>query len=282
MDLVSIVTPALDAARFIPQTLAGVRAQTYPDVEHVVVDGGSRDGTAALAEAAGARVIVVPGLGQAAAVNRGVAEARGEVVMILNADDLLYPHAAASLAGALAREPHAVAAYGDAVHVGEQGETIAAYPTLAFDPDAFLESCYICQPASAVRRSAFVAAGGMDERLELALDYDFWIRLARRGRFTRVGEVLAASRMHRDNKSLARRGGVYREVARVLRAHYGYVPYTWSFAYASWLLQRTDGFFEPRRASRAAVLGALALGLWLNPRRPLRTVRDWYGHRARR
>jgi hypothetical protein len=58
------------------------------------------------------------------------------------------------------------------------------------------------------------------------------------------------------------------------------VPYSWSLAYASWLLQRKDGFFAQPRPSRATVLGALALGLWLNPAQPLRYLHDWYGHRA--
>jgi GT2 family glycosyltransferase len=258
-----------------------VRAQTYPAVEHVVVDGGSRDATAALVSAAGsARLVLAPGLGQAAAVNRGVAEARGEIVVILNADDVLYPQAVARLVEALERDPEAVAAYGEAVHAGESDDVIEPYPTQPFDPASFLESCYICQPASAVRRAAFEAIGGMDARLDLALDYDFWIRLARYGRFVQIGDVVAVSRMHAANKTLRRRGDVYREVVRVLRAHYGYVPYSWSYAYASWLMQRTDGFFEPRTASPAAVLGSLALGLWLNPRHLARYLRDWYAHRS--
>jgi GT2 family glycosyltransferase len=228
----------------------------------------------------GARLLTVPGLRQADAVNRGVAETSGEIVVVLNADDVLEPGGVAALVAALADDPHAVAAYGEAVHIAADDTVIARYPTQPFDPLALRERCYICQPAAAVRRAAFDAIGGMDPRLDVAMDYDFWIRLARYGRFRTVGALVAGSRMHRDNKTLARRGEMYRECAGILRRHYGYVPYGWAYAYASWLLRRDDQFFEPPRPSRTAVLLSLGLGLTLNPGHPLRYVADWYDHRA--
>lgn len=263
------------------ETLESVRAQTHSDVEHIVVDGGSRDTTLAiLASFPGVRTVSAASLGQSAAVNRGVAEAHGEIIVILNADDTLEPGAIAALARALNDAPDAVAAYGDALLIDERGEVIGPYPTLPFDPDALLERCYICHPASAVRRSAFLRIGGMDARLDVALDYDFWIRLARTGDFVRIGEILAASRMHRRNKTLARRGDLYREVVRVLRAQFGYVPYSWIYGYANWLLDRGDQFFISPRRRKTSVALALALGLGLNMRHPRRFVRDWYGHRG--
>jgi glycosyltransferase involved in cell wall biosynthesis len=275
------VTPALNAGRFIARTLDSVRAQRYPHIEHIVVDGGSVDETPDLVTAAGsARLLVVPGLRQAEAVNRGVAESRGEALVVLNADDILYADGVTLLVAALTANHDVAAAYGDAVHVDENERVLSRYPTRAFDRDALLESCYICQPASAIRRTAFEAEGGMNTRLEVALDYDLWIRLARRHTFQKVEGVVAASRMHRENKTLARRGEVFREALQVLRAHYGYVPYSWSYAYASWLLHRKDGFFEPPPQSRAAVVASLGLGLWLNRTRPRRYFDDWYGHRS--
>ena len=228
----------------------------------------------------GARLIVAPGLRQAAAVNRGAAEARGDALVILNADDVLYPHGVAALVAGLERDPNAAAVYGEAVHIGTDDAVIDRYPTRSFDRDALRESCFICQPASAVRRTAFDAVGGLDPRFDLAMDYDFWIRLAQRERFAKIDDVVAGSRMHRDNKTLARRGEVHREVVRILREHYGYVPYPWAYAYAAWLLHRNDQYFEPPRATRGAVLFALCLGLALNLRHPLRYAGDWYAHRA--
>jgi glycosyltransferase involved in cell wall biosynthesis len=225
-------------------------------------------------------LIEAPGLGQSASVNRGVAETGGDVVLVLNADDVLYHDGVAALVAGFERRPDAVAVYGEAAHIAEDGTVMDRYPTQPFDRDALRESCYICQPAAAVRRAAFDAIGGMDVRLDYAMDYDFWIRLAKHGDFAKVDELVAGSRMHRDNKTIAHRGAVHREVVRILRKHYRYVSYGWAYAYASWLLDRKDQYFDPPRPARRAVLFSLLLGLLLNPRRPLRYVGDWYAHRA--
>lgn len=245
-----------------------------------MVDGGSRDGTDAVVRASHARLVVAPGLGQAAAVNRGVAESRGEIVLVLNADDVLYPGGVAALVDALARAPDALAAYGEAVHIAEDDGVIERYPTQSFDREALRESCFICQPAAAVRRTAWTAVGGMNPRLDLAMDYDFWIRLAQRGALVKSDDLVAGSRMHRGNKTLARRGEVHREVLAILRTHYGYAPYAWVYAYASWLLDKNDQFFDAARFKRTAVLFSLGLGIRLNLRHPLRYIGDWYAHRA--
>jgi GT2 family glycosyltransferase len=245
-----------------------------------VVDGGSVDATRAIAARYDCRVIDAPGLGQAAAINLGVREAHGETIIVLNGDDVLEPNAATLLLEALDRHVEAVAAYGNALHIDAKGSALGPYPTIPFDRSALLEACFICQPASAFRRSAFLRIGGMDERLDVALDYDLWIRLAAIGTFTQVDAVLAGSRMHGRNKTLSRRQDVYREVIAILRRHFGYVPYTWSYAYANWLLERRDQFFAPAAWPRASMLLSLVVGAWLNPRQVARYAKDWYQHRG--
>jgi glycosyltransferase involved in cell wall biosynthesis len=234
----------------------------------------------ALAIRSGARVIQIPGMRQASAINRGVQEARGEFVIVLNADDVLYPGAASRLAQALTTDTELAAVYGDAVHVAADGSFISTYPTQAFSSAALNESCIICHPAAAVRRSAFLQIGGLDERLDVVMDYDFWIRLSRAHRMDKIDGVLAASRMHRNNKTLSRRGDGFREVRRTLLAHFGYIPYTWAFAYTMWLMGDADPFFAPARPTRAAVAASLAIGILLNWRHPARYAADWYSHRA--
>lgn len=95
---VSIVTPVLDGSAYLEETIGSIRRQTFTDFEHIIVDGGSRDGSIEIAEKAAAeddrvRVVVKPGLGQYAAVAYGFEEARGHVLGWLNADDLYLPWA---------------------------------------------------------------------------------------------------------------------------------------------------------------------------------------------
>jgi hypothetical protein len=81
--------------------------------------------------------------------------------------------------------------------------------------------------------------------------------------------------MHRENKTLGSRGAHYREVIEVLKRHYGRVPMRWLAAYAAHLVDGVDQFYEPSHFGRRARVLALGLGLWHQPTRPLRTLREW-------
>ncbi len=170
--------------------------------------------------------------------------------------------------------------YGNAYHVNAGGRTVAPYPTQDFDRAALARSCYICQPAAFVRREAFERAGAVNPSLHYVLDYDLWLRLAAIGPFVRIEPFLARSRVHAGSKSVSNRKAFYREVFSMLRSHYGYVPYEWVQGYASSLIEPGDQFFtEPRHTFAASGL-ALALGSWINRRRPGVFFRDWLAHRS--
>ena len=278
---ISIVTPVLNGARFLPRAIESVLAQAYPHLEYIVVDGGSRDGTLEVARSYGERVrtIVLDGANQAQALNAGFAVAGGEVFAFLNADDAYLPGAVEAALAALEAKPRAPFVYGEADHVDEAGAILGAYPVQAFDASALARRCIVCQPAAFFRAAAFRAAGGFDSGLNYALDYDLWIRLARAGDPWKFDAKVAQSRMHAANKTLSRRRAAYAETMRVLRRHYGYVPYAWGVAYSAHVLDRRDHFFQESRANRLNVLSSLALGLVINRHR-VRYLRDWVAHRG--
>ncbi len=280
--LVSIVTPVLNGERFIAQTIESVLGQDYPNLEYVIVDGGSTDRTLEIAERFADRLTLVRGRdsGQAEALNRGFALASGQILGWLNADDLYLPGAVAAAVRVFAEESLAGVVYGQADHIDDAGKTIDAYPVEAFDAALLARRCFICQPASFVRRSAFAAAGGLDPRLHYALDYDLWIRLSRRSRFVQIERRLAQSRMHATNKTLSSRGAAYQETMDVLHRNFGYIPYEWVYGYTSFLLDGKDQYFEPAPRTPLKVLLSLALGIVRNPQHPLRFVRDWASHRG--
>jgi glycosyltransferase involved in cell wall biosynthesis len=281
--LVSIVTPVLNGARFIRTTIESVLAQTYAPIEYVIADGGSHDGTLEIAGEYGERVRVLSGPddGQGDAIRKGLAVTHGDFIAYLNADDTLLPGAIDTFVAELSTHPEAAMVYGDALHVDENGSTIARYPTRPFDAGALARECFIAQPATLLRRSAYDAAGGIDVLLQFAMDYDLWLRLAERYPVCYVPEVLATSRMYRANKTLRSRSALYREIFAVVRRRRGYVPYEWWAGYASQLLApSSDQFFERPRATRLTAPLALWIGLGTNPDRPLTVVRDWRRHRG--
>ena len=272
---VGIVTPTLNAARFLGTAVDSVLAQTYPHIDYVVMDGGSTDGTAELLAGYGDRVrwISAPDAGQADAIERGWRLVRGDVVAFLNADDAYLPDAVAAAVEALERGVGL--AYGEGELVDEEGRPVGRYPTADPTEETLARECPICQPTAFVSREALERAGGLDKRLHFAFDYDLWIRLSRVARARRLRRQLAVVRMRRDNKTLGSRASAYRESLGVAKRHFGYAPLSWIEPYAMNLADGSDGFFVPHRRTRASYVAALALGLRHNPRQARRFWREW-------
>jgi len=275
------VTPTLDAAQFLRAALESVADQEVEAVEHLVIDGGSSDATREIARDFGAhvRLISEPALRQAAAVNRGIREARGDYVLVLNADDVLYPGALAALRNAIQADPPPDVVYADAAFIDAGGRHISRYPTQSYDPKGFEAGCFIPHAAALVRREALLAVGGVDERLDFAFDFDLWSRLAPNHRFRKVDAEVAGVRMHPAAKTLMHRGPAYREAIATFRRHFKYVPYPWVFGYANYLIDRQDQFFAPVGHRRTSVLLALPLGWVLNFPRVARYTREWLAAR---
>jgi len=276
--LVSIVTPSFNAAEFLPETIRSVLAQDYPRIEYLVMDGGSTDGTVALLESFGGRLqfVSAPDNGAADAINRGFRKAQGEILAWIGADDLYLPGAVSAAVAALLEDPSAAAVYGEGYWIGEAGQTLGRYPTVApYQAAMFRRECPICQPACFLRREAVEAVGGLDGSLQSAFDYDLWIRLSRRYPFRAIPQYLAQSRMHGRNKSLGQKQRMFEECIQLLRRHYGYVPVPWVYGYIAFLKDHTDQFFTPLRLSPAAYLRSLVVGSRYNARHLLRYWKEW-------
>ena len=206
MTLVSIVTPSLDQARYLREAIESVEAQTHPQIEHVVVDGGSTDGTLdILREHERVRWVSEPDRGQSDALNKGFALARGEVLGWLNADDAYLPGAVAEALAAL-ESTGAGLVYADVTRVDDDGvnpRRIRSRPTF----DLWTEvntGCGIYSPAVFFTREALEAAGPIDESLHLTMDYDLWLRIGKRFPVRHVDAVWGIQRLHGAAKTSTR------------------------------------------------------------------------------
>jgi len=281
LPLVTVVTPCLNMGGFIARTLESVLSQDYPNLEYIVVDGGSTDGTIDVIRAFQEKyphrlhLISEADGGTAEALQKGLQLAAGGVFAYLNADDTYFPGAIRTAVHWLNERPAAAAVYGNAYWIDAKGNRIANYPTETFDRETLREHCYICQPACFIRTAVLREAGGFDTRFEVAFDYELWLRLSRQHTFHRIDALLANSRMHKANKTFQQRTTGFEEANRALREHYGYVPFRWAHSYASFLLDHRDQFFEPLRPSFTKFLFSLLIGTLLNWRSPLRFWREW-------
>ena len=270
LPLVSIVTPTFNMARFLPETIESVLSQDYPRIEYTVIDAGSTDGTIDILRGYGDRLqwISEPDKGQADAVNKGFARSQGEIFTFLNADDLYYPGAVSAAVEAFREHADCAVVYGDANYTREDGSVISPYPVQPFDAKLLGHLCYICQPASFINSAVFAETGMLDASLHLTLDYDLWLRIAKRHPMRKLNRLLATCRMHADNKTIGRRAETFREVVQITKRHCNYVPLNWLYGYAGYLLDGKDGFFEHSPASLRKFLLTILLGFRYNPTRP--------------
>lgn len=205
--LVTIVTPAFNAGRFIEATIRSVLDQDYPAIEYIVMDGGSTDGTLDVLRRYGDRLTWRSGRdgGQSAAINAGWRAGRGQVLAWLNADDTYFPGAVGSAVAYLQQHPAAAMVYGDCDMIDERGYTLRPYRTGPFDIVAMVRQAQnpIPQPAAFMRRAALDAAGYLDQRLHMAMDLELWLRLGLRYEVGYLPRRLATLREHPGTKTLA-------------------------------------------------------------------------------
>ena len=209
---ITVVTPCLNAAATLPAALESVRAQGYPRLEHVVVDGGSTDGTVELLERAeGVRYVSEPDRGLSDAMNKGIHMATGDVIGWLNADDVYEPGALHAVGQALAARPDALWATGRVRITDGQDREIRSWVSRykrfflrRYSLPLLLTQNFIQSPATFVRRDALLAEPGpFDLRFKYSMDYDLWLRLARRGDPVVLDRDLACFRMAEGSLSMS-------------------------------------------------------------------------------
>ena len=252
--LVSVVTPSLNQARWLPQALESIRTQTYPRVEHIVVDGGSTDGTLEILEGAdGVRWVSEPDRGQSHALNKGFALAGGDIFGWLNADDAYEPEAVGAGVKAL-RESDVGLVYADVTRVDDDGSNprrIRSRPQ--WDRWTELnEGCGIYSPSVFFTRDAFEAVGGLDESLHYVMDYDLWLRIGKRFPVRHVDAVWAVQRLHGAAKTMAEPDRFWPERLAVSRRHGGRLV-------SPLLIRRYIRNPGPQRVVARAVSGVYAL-----------------------
>lgn len=207
---ISIVTPTLNGERTLRDTIESVLAQDYTNWEHIVLDGGSTDGTVALLRSyPHLRWSSEPDKGHYHAMNKGIERARGEIIGILNADDCYCEGALSSVARAFEQHPTWDALFGDVIYIDAEGEEIFRREEAVYDYDVlrFGNVCYVIHPTLFVRKRIYEQLGGYkyDEFLNCC-DVEFILRLGQRG--LKVGHIprfLAKYRLHKHGQSADRR-----------------------------------------------------------------------------
>jgi glycosyltransferase involved in cell wall biosynthesis len=223
--LVSIITPSLNQAEYLEETITSVLAQNYPNFEYIIVDGGSIDGSVELIQRYEDRLsfwVSEPDQGQTDAINKGFQLAQGEILAWLNSDDSYLPGAVAEAVEFLQKNPDAGMVYGDANLVDENGQLLGKFPARQTDYRQLLRgSVHIPQQSAFFRESLWRQVGPLDPSFYFAMDYDLWVRLAKISRLQYYPRLWANFRLHGSAKSVSSDDRCYPEMLRVYRREGG-------------------------------------------------------------
>ena len=219
LPLVSIVTPSYNQGRFIEDTLLSVKNQDYPNIEHIIVDGGSIDNTLKnLKKYEGTynmRWISEPDEGQSDAVNKGFRMTKGEIIGWVNSDDGYFDVSAiSSVVKYFDKYKDADVIYGNVVRIDKNNLILYIIKVRKFDYNYLKKSCFLEQPAVFFRRK-ITDKFQLNTSLNISMDYEFWLRIAKKHRFQYANRIFAVDRHHKKRKIIAIRDEMLKEAVFV-------------------------------------------------------------------
>ena len=208
--VISVITPSLNQGAFLEQTIRSVLDQGYPNLEYIVMDGGSTDETVSILKKYEGKLkwISKKDKGQSDAINQGLRMAKGDIVAWLGSDDFYMPGTLHRVAYYFEKHHTSVWLTGDYIIVDEMGRKIQSpvrvYKNMlrmsnSFNTLSFAN--YVNQPSTFWRRSLHDEFGYVDERLHYCMDYDFWLRIMKKYPLSFIPLPLSGFRIHKDSKS---------------------------------------------------------------------------------
>lgn len=238
---VTIITTSLNQGKFLERTIISVLNQDWPNIEYIIIDGGSTDESLEIIRKYENCLffwISEPDNGQVNAINKGIKKSTGKYITWLGSDDILLPGALTKMVSVLEKNPDTGIVYGGVAFINEEErvEKTHTYPDMTLKKLLYDKHSTIAQPSSMLRRKTLDAAGGLDESLTYCMDYDLWIRLLRISDAINLGDALLSGyRLHPESKTV----GSYTKMAlekirvnrrytkdimnRVIYAHYWYI-----------------------------------------------------------
>lgn len=252
----SIITITRDSRRYLDEAMESVLSQDWPDLEYILVDGGSTDGTLDLIRSRAARDprvrwVSEPDDGISDAMNKGIRMACGDIIAHLHSDDLYpAPDVLSRVAAAFEIHPEALWLTGGQYGIDEQGAPFQEIRVRPYSYRKLVRCNCILHPATFVRSEGFRRAGLFDTGLKYAMDYDLWLRLGALGAPLLVDAPLACFRLHGGSLSTVETAQAFDEAFAVRKRAVGNRPVTVFFHYLYYLLKRVRNTRSVRRSRR--------------------------------
>lgn len=249
---VSVIVPSYNSGAYLRQALTSALDQVPRPHEVIVQDGGSTDETLDILRSFGDRVswVSAPDRGQSDALNEALSRATGDVLIWLNADDIILPGALATATAAFEADPVIAFAYGDFDIIDSAGELVRRYRSSPYSWERlYRQGCYIFSGSLFVRRRALLDIGAFDTSLRACMDLDLMLRLNAAGRSTHLGQTIGQFRIHGAGKSSTIGLTFILEGIRVRSRYAGRSPRLWLHAVRVGLLSAFMQVISPLRYS---------------------------------
>ncbi|MFX0203134.1 MAG: glycosyltransferase family 2 protein [Candidatus Hodarchaeota archaeon] len=234
--LISIITPSLNQGEYIEDTIKSVLNQSYPNFEHIIIDGDSTDGTIDILKKYDHLIWVSEkDGGQSEAINKGFKKAKGEIIGWLNSDDCYKPNAFFTIVQELNRAENKYVVFGDCYVIDAKGNRIGYVKGQLPHPKDWLKywkKDYRIPSASVFfYKEIFQNVGYLDENIHYVMDDDFFLRINEHYRFHYIKKPLGSMRIH-DRAKTPLRGEMYeREWFRILKKKWAYLPLASRYVY---------------------------------------------------
>ena len=232
---VGIIIPSYNQGKYLEQALRSViENKKHADIQLVVMDGGSTDNSLEIIKKYQEEIDYWQSQkdnGQAGAINEGVKKLQDcQYIMWLNSDDVYDNEFAVRGIVDFAERNKSVLCYGKSKLIDERGIVIEDYPTEAFDLERLSQTCYISQPSVIIRKDVWDEENGLNENLQMCLDYEMWIRIAKKHSLVFYPEYVGNTRIYGETKTSTGQGQHLAEAMTIMERLYKKVPLQWVYA----------------------------------------------------
>jgi len=253
---ISIITPSYNQGEYIEETIKSVLSQNYPNLEYLIIDGGSTDNTIEIVKKYSDKIkwISAKDSGQTNAINKGIRMSTGEIIGFLNSDDVYLLNTLLTVGNLFKTNKILNFIYGIGIFINKDGRRIKQYDSFnKYVPidktdtySALFHGCFISQPTAFWKRKLMKNVGYFEERLHFAFDYEYWIRVSKKTQMFYFPIELACTRLHSETKTFLQKKKVFMEMAQIQLKYYKKVHYgiIFNLTELELLKYKKDNFFS--------------------------------------
>jgi len=242
LPLVSIVTPSFNQGQYIEETIRSVLLQRYPNLEYIVVDGGSKDNSVEIIQKYEkwlAHFVSESDQGQANAINKGWQGSTGQILAWINSDDIYLPGTLKKVSTLFYEHPQVDFIFSHCLVINEKGRIINMIQ--GKDPEKFEILSwrnFIPQPTVFFRKKVLQSTGYLNEKLNLSMDFDYWRRISKSHKMKLINDIFACFRLHNESKTSLQLKQFRKESKRSFFTHGGTIwsPYYFETFFQPWLM----------------------------------------------